>query len=185
MEIRPIKVEELRSCLRQIDSRFHVGEYLHFSKRKTGEEYLFEMRLRKYPNPFRKHSFNYENKYLDMLASFVKEGGSFASFDDERCVAIAVTSCERWNKTLTIWELAVDKNYRKQGIGKQLMERVFEYAQESQMRSVFLETQTNDVSAIRFYEKMGFEIAGFDDAYYTNSDPKNLEIAVFMRKKIM
>jgi ribosomal protein S18 acetylase RimI-like enzyme len=185
MEIRPIKVEELRSCLRQIDSRFHVGEYLHFSKRKTGGQYLFEMKLRKHPNPFRKRSFNYEDSYLEMLASFLKEGGSFGSFDDERCVAVAVTSCERWNKTLKIWEFAVDKTYRKQGIGKQLMEIVFEHAKENQMRSVFLETETNNVGAIRFYEKMGFEIVGFDDTYYTNSDPENLEVAVFMRKKMM
>ncbi|MDQ0427257.1 ribosomal protein S18 acetylase RimI-like enzyme [Planomicrobium stackebrandtii] len=52
-------------------------------------------------------------------------------------------------------DLYVDPRFRKQGAGKQLMEKSFEYCEEKDARFVALETATDNVQAQKLYEQMG------------------------------
>lgn len=183
MKTKRLPESDLR-CIKEIDSSFEIEQYLDYTKKKFEDKYVFEMKLVKHPRPFRKCFSHYDDAYMKMLSSFVKEGGSFQISENRKCVALAITQCHQWNRTLQIWEFLVDKDYRGRKLGKLLMQKVFDYGREKGMRSVFVETQTNNVKAVRFYDRMGFAVAGFDDCFYSNRDIENTEVALFMRKSI-
>lgn len=62
-----------------------------------------------------------------------------------------------------IGRMAVLDQYRGQGIGRQILEKLIQFAQEKGFTSLFLHSQVN---AIPFYEKMGFKADGdiYDEA---------------------
>jgi GNAT superfamily N-acetyltransferase len=55
-----------------------------------------------------------------------------------------------------IENVIVDKNYRKKGIGKKIMEMAIEYAKENNCYKVVLQSGIKRVEAHSFYEKIGF-----------------------------
>lgn len=59
--------------------------------------------------------------------------------------------------------LVIDEKYRGQGLGKLLMEKVFEYARKQNCDFIFLETMT--FQAIEFYTKLGFVVELQRDGY--------------------
>jgi ribosomal protein S18 acetylase RimI-like enzyme len=56
--------------------------------------------------------------------------------------------------------MSVDRDYRNQGIGTQLMERATNWAKEKGIVRLELEVYTENVAAICLYEKFGFNIEG-------------------------
>jgi len=66
--------------------------------------------------------------------------------------------------------MAVDRRYRRQGIGTALMRYARQWAWEQQLQSVVVETTTKNYPALCFYEKLGFEFCGYHDHYYPNQD---------------
>ena len=51
----------------------------------------------------------------------------------------------------------VDEKCRKQGIGSQLIEKIYEIAKEMQIQEVELMVTTKNATAVNFYKKQGFE----------------------------
>jgi RimJ/RimL family protein N-acetyltransferase len=56
--------------------------------------------------------------------------------------------------------MSVDRNYRNQGIGTELMERAINWAKEKGIVRLELEVYAENVAAIHLYEKFGFGIEG-------------------------
>ena len=50
------------------------------------------------------------------------------------------------------------------------------------LRAIFLETQTTNVPAIRFYRKVGFTLDGIELSLYSNDDWPDGEMALFMKR---
>ncbi len=67
-----------------------------------------------------------------------------------------------WNKYAYVEDIAVDKKYRGQGVGRKLIEQAKRWAKNGGMPGIMLETQSNNVNACKFYESCGFGIGGFD-----------------------
>lgn len=61
-------------------------------------------------------------------------------------------------KSLFIDDLCVLKEYREQGIGKELMEYAFEYAKRIGARNIELNVWNKNDSAIKFYESLGLTV---------------------------
>lgn len=60
-----------------------------------------------------------------------------------------------------IWGVYVRKSYRGRGIGKKLMETALDFlAKNKEIEKVDLNVNTEQLSAVRLYEKLGFTIAG-------------------------
>lgn len=78
--------------------------------------------------------------------------------------------------------LAVDPEYRNQGIGKSLLDYWQEEMRANACSQVFLEVRENN-SALSFYQREGFEIIGKRPDYYKLSDGNRLS-ALTMRKII-
>ena len=86
-------------------------------------------------------------------------------------------------KFIIAFELAftqVHENLRRQGIGHRLMAVAKEQAVRERRRAMILETQSCNTAAIRFYEKEGFELIGFDTCCYSNRDRERKEVRINM-----
>jgi len=74
-------------------------------------------------------------------------------------------------KNLYVHRLAVHPNYQKKGIARQLMDFTERCATENQMRSIRLDTFSQNAKNIRFYEARGYQNLG--DVYFVkqSKDP--------------
>lgn len=75
-------------------------------------------------------------------------------------------------KTLYILTFGVLEAYRKQGIGVQLFEQLLNMAKKDpELKKIYLHVQISNERAIRFYQKVGFEIVEKIENYYQDIDP--------------
>ena len=96
-----------------------------------------------------------------------------------RLVGVLDVTPQDWNNTAWIWNLMLDTSARGQGLGRELFQRAVAWARRQGYRAVMLETQTNNVPACKFYARMGCQIEGIREAYYTNDDMERGEVAIF------
>ena len=113
----------------------------------------------------------------------ITEGHSLAAYDGESMVGLGLAEARHWNRTLWIWEFHVLESYRRQGIGRRLMDALDVEARRVGMRTLLVETQNTNVPAIWFYRSVGFSIESVDLSYYTNRDMTDFEVAIFMKRR--
>lgn len=65
-----------------------------------------------------------------------------------------------------ITNVAVEKNSQNQGIGKKLLEEMFQRTQKAGVCRLFLEVRAGNAAALHLYEKMGFVQTGIRKKYY-------------------
>ena len=80
---------------------------------------------------------------------------------------------------MEITNIVVKKDYRKNGIGNILLNRLISLAKENKKTEIILEVNENNISAIKLYEKNGFRKCGLRKRYYNNTDN-----AIIMNLKI-
>ena len=68
-----------------------------------------------------------------------------------------------------ILSIAVLEEYRKNNIGKTLLNLLFDYCKKNQISDIFLEVRKSNEIAINFYEKMGFEKISTRKNYYADT----------------
>ncbi len=95
---------------------------------------------------------------------------NFKYSQDGRDIAYIQLGYQSWNRRMRIWDFLIDDDFRRSGIGSQLMDLAKVEARRVGARMLVLETQSCNVPAINFYLKHGFELIGFDLAHYTNND---------------
>ena len=66
--------------------------------------------------------------------------------------------------------LAVNKEYRNQGIGTMLLNRFLGEGALRGVRTVSLEVRASNLSGIRFYQRLGFILTGHIPDYYSNGE---------------
>ena len=77
-----------------------------------------------------------------------------------------------------VMNIAVAPEYRRRGIARRLMERLFEVTERDADRGYTLEVRVSNEAAIRLYEELGFRTRGIRRGYYTD----NREDALIMWK---
>ncbi|MFW9914028.1 MAG: GNAT family N-acetyltransferase [Candidatus Thorarchaeota archaeon] len=100
-----------------------------------------------------------------------------AYIEDE--IAGKIVLKKHWNNFAHIEDIAVDRSFRRQGIGKQLLHRAIRWAREKNFPGISLETQDVNVGACRLYESCGFHIGGFDKSLYKAIDKSKDEVAIY------
>jgi ribosomal protein S18 acetylase RimI-like enzyme len=63
----------------------------------------------------------------------------------------------RHSKCIEIENMGVSPSYRSKGIGSQLIEKVVEMAKKRGFQKVYVNTYSDNIKAIDFYEKSGFK----------------------------
>lgn len=86
---------------------------------------------------------------------------------------------ENWNRFAIIWDIAVEPSFRRQGVGRRLIEHALRWARGRGLPGVMLETQNINVAACRLYARCGFVLGGFDAYLYRGVAPDTREIALF------
>ena len=77
-----------------------------------------------------------------------------------------------------ILNLAVHRDFRRQKIATELMNRVLAELKEKDCRLLYLEVRVSNIEAIKFYERFGFKVASFRRKYYLSP---NEDAALMMR----
>lgn len=116
-------------------------------------------------------------KFKDKLFPDHWEGAqAFGIFDSDRLIACLEIWKEEWSNRLRVTDLWVDEQFRRQGIGKELMNLAKSKAQEFGCRALILETQSCNEKAIAFYLSQGLKLFGFDRSCYGNNDVEKHEV---------
>ncbi len=69
-----------------------------------------------------------------------------------------------------ILNIAVDKNFRKKGVGFALLKQFEKEVLKSDLSSMTLEVRESNINAINLYKKAGFVIKGKREKYYENKE---------------
>jgi ribosomal protein S18 acetylase RimI-like enzyme len=108
---------------------------------------------------------------LDQLTEDWQRGEGFLVAEvDEEVRGYVDMLARPWQRMGWVANLAVDRGYRRQGIGTALMRRARQWARQQGLRVILAEATTKNYPALCFYRKLGFEFCGFNDHYYTNQD---------------
>lgn len=78
-----------------------------------------------------------------------------------------------------VMSLGVRKAYRRQGIGRSLMEELLDVFRDKDISNVELEVRVSNTAAQDLYESLGFTKEGRHDGYYSDG-----EDAYVMQKKL-
>lgn len=62
--------------------------------------------------------------------------------------------------------LAVKKPYRQRGVGRQILSWLEKVARTAGIANVFVQVRSNNAAAIRFYERLGFQVVEQVAGYY-------------------
>jgi len=81
---------------------------------------------------------------------------------------------------LHIGTVAVDETWRRRGVAKILLEKIFRIANERQCTRAYLEVRRSNESAQKLYERLGFHAVGVRQKYYTPQQ----EDAIVMAKPL-
>ena len=69
-----------------------------------------------------------------------------------------------------ITNIVVRKDFRNNGIGNLLLEKLISLTKELNFKELTLEVNANNTPAIKLYEKHGFKNLGIRKKYYNNTD---------------
>ncbi|MFD1677086.1 GNAT family N-acetyltransferase [Alicyclobacillus fodiniaquatilis] len=123
----------------------------------------------------------YEYEEIDVSYTNEKGKAVFLYYGDNECIG-QIRLRSNWNGYALIEEIGVRSDWRKQGIGTELLKKAIEWAKQKNFAGIMLETQDVNVSACHFYAKNNFVIGAVDNMLYSNFSTAN-EIAIFWYQK--
>jgi ribosomal protein S18 acetylase RimI-like enzyme len=103
---------------------------------------------------------------------------------DSRVAGVAALSHDVADRRALVRHLYVDRAYRRQGIGRALMEAMVARAEQWQVRCVWLETQDVNYAAIQFYQRARFQWCGLDLSLDERNGSITDETAVFFMRPL-
>ena len=175
-----VRIVELspEECPAQLDYKYVSHSYYDVRLWREKDSWKAELVNKVFPEPFKK---TFQSRFHE---SFVEEPRVFAAKIGEQQVGWIEVGYQKWNNTTRVWEFLVKEEYRRRGIGPQLMNQAVKIAEEKEARMLVLETQSCNLSAIDFYLNYGFELIGFDTAAYSNNDMEKKEVRLEMGLKL-
>lgn len=77
-----------------------------------------------------------------------------------------------WNiaDVVEVIDIAVAPEFKRQGIGKALIENVLKYCKTKNASEIQLEVRESNIPAISLYEKMNFVKVGIREKYYSDGE---------------
>jgi ribosomal-protein-alanine N-acetyltransferase len=100
------------------------------------------------------------------------------AIDSETEELVGYLIISRYVDAWHVMNIAVAPEYRRRGIARSLMERLFVVTARDARRGYTLEVRVSNEAAIRLYEELGFKTRGIRRGYYTD----NREDALIMWK---
>ena len=104
----------------------------------------------------------------DSLSEFANVNGRYVFVAEENGAVIAYGCIQQVLDECEILRIAVKPDYRKKGVGKELLSKMINEAYRSGARIFYLEVRENNTAAIGLYRKLLFTESGRRKNYYTN-----------------
>jgi len=104
---------------------------------------------------------SYCNKKINELLIYLKENKAviFGAFNNNLCGFVWVYTRDFFGKKhLHINHIVVKENFRREGIGRNLINRIEEYCKENNIFNIELMVSKSNLEAIKFYKDKGFNI---------------------------
>ena len=169
-KVELIELFKKNDDLPELHDDYSTASYYDASINQETDVWHVDFILRPYPEAMEK---TYTGKLFE---KHVEHSRVFTAVIGEEEIGWIELGYESWNNRIRIWEFLVKKEFRRQGIGRLLMNKAVELTKEKSARMLVLETQSNNTSAIAFYMKQGFRLIGFDSAAYSNDDIGKKEV---------
>lgn len=109
-------------------------------------------------------TFPDENYDFDKMKDYIFLG----AYENEECVGLAILYKD-FTSRLYLSDLKVKKEYRKKGIGRELIKASLTYARRNKFNGIYTICQDNNLDACLFYLNSGFAIGGLDTKVYENT----------------
>ena len=87
------------------------------------------------------------------------------AYEGEQCIGLAIMQ-QAFFRYMYLYDLKVNRCYRKKGVATALMEKAKAVAQHNGYRGIYTQGQDNNLGACLFYLKTGFVIGGLDTMVY-------------------
>ncbi|MCL5970148.1 MAG: GNAT family N-acetyltransferase, partial [Patescibacteria group bacterium] len=126
-----------------------------------------------------------EEKYLEKVLKELEDGNgaTLLGFVDDKLVASAgVTRGGKRREHLGTVGITIHKDFRNEGIGKEILRLLFEEAKILGLKMVDLKAYSPNCIAINLYKKLGFEEVGKGPGTIRHND--NFVDEVWMIKKL-
>ena len=169
--------------LRSLIIGYTSAEKYIVTKSESDQQAIFTLELQTLDQPYHKR-WPMDQEMVDHYRSILDQGISVGLCHQNQWIGIAIAEKRAWNRSLWVWEFHIHPDYRREGLGRKMMNSLVDRARQSDCRVIVCETQNTNVPAIRFYRKVGFEIAGVDVSFYTNQDLTDFEVAIFMKRYV-
>ncbi|WP_105616407.1 GNAT family N-acetyltransferase [Vallitalea okinawensis] len=88
-------------------------------------------------------------------------GGAIIAFNTED-----INMLEGRDDLAVLWDIRINKNYRRMGIGSRIIDRCIEWARSKNCTRFKIETQNNNVKACKFYASQGAKLSNINRYYY-------------------
>ena len=126
------------------------SEDLNFIYKSTCELENEELDFEVFAAIFNENIANPNNLYL--IAENKNEEVGFVSFHTQNLLH----HCGRVGE---IQEFFINENHRGEGIGRQLIEKIMQYAEEHKLKSIEVTTNRRRVENVMIYENLGFTLS--------------------------
>jgi [ribosomal protein S18]-alanine N-acetyltransferase len=94
---------------------------------------------------------------------------SLGAFEADTGKLIGYLVISRYVDAWHVMNIAVEPDYRRQGIAVALFQRLFELTAADGRRGYTLEVRVSNKAAIKLYERLGFQSRGIRRGYYTDN----------------
>ena len=171
LSIQELNIDRLQDVNR-CDSAFTVDSKLVLSAENSVIDYTLVQVI----TPYQKH---YPSEELDAAAYIANPDRVIYLAYQEDQIAGQVRLSRYWNRYAYIEDIVVDPPFRRQGVGRALIEQAIAWAKASGCPGIMLETQNINTAACRLYARCGLYLGGFDTCLYRGILPGTDEIALY------
>lgn len=175
IEIRPANSSDIPELVK-IDHDY-VSDYVWQLEVQRGEEEI-NIAFREVHLPRSVH-VAYPREPHTLIKEWKNRAGLLIATMGGNIVGYVILLLEITPRTTWVSDLVVVRKFRRQGIGSGLVLAAQEWARQHHTKRIVLEMQPKNYPAIRMAKKLGFELCGYNDRYYLDSD-----IALFFARSI-
>ena len=105
---------------------------------------------------------NDDGQLIGMLMAYISKMHFDLRLKSLRLIIVDILDyfvlCDIKETDLYVAEIAIDDSLRGQGLGKQVLEDVIEYAKSKNLNRVILDADFRNVGAKKLYERIGFKV---------------------------
>jgi ribosomal protein S18 acetylase RimI-like enzyme len=166
MIVRPATLADLNVCL-SLDHDWVTDHVWQMRVREEEPDVGIDFRTVRLPRRMRAQ---YPRDREQLLEDWQRDEGFWIAEVDGEVRGYADVLARPWQGIAWIANLAVDRGFRRQGIGTALIRQAREWAWEQGLRTILAEITTKNYPAVCFYRKLGFQFCGFNDHFYRNQD---------------